>query len=124
MYKELLLSNSKAGVPLPPGAEVFNVLVAKKAVTIGYSIDIPNSSIQPNTFMGIKIEDFTVSSLLGEKTWLNLQNRQPVQHVMVIRLDTGLRLKLEKYLLGYSSNQLIFSDEDVGKTIKIALVAN
>lgn len=74
--------------------------------------------------MGIKIEDFTVSSLLGEKTWLNLQNRQPVQHVMVIRLDTGLRLKLEKYLLGYSSNQLIFSDEDVGKTIKIALVAN
>lgn len=34
MYKELLLSNSKAGVPLPPGAEVFNVLVAKKQLLL------------------------------------------------------------------------------------------
>lgn len=75
--------------------------------------------------MGTKIEYFYTSELFPG-TWLRLQNpSQAVLHITVIRLDTELTLKLERDpFLNYSSDQKIFSQEDVDKTIKIALVAN
>lgn len=130
MFRKLLLNSQ--GIILPSGAEVFDVLVAKRTfntqppvIYIGCSDDMPNSSIQPNIFMGIGIKYFYVSTTaFMPGTWLNIQDSQPVQHITVIRLDTGLTIKLEKYFLDYHSDQLIFSDEDVGKTIKVALLAN
>lgn len=128
MLKKLLLSNSKAGVPLPPGAEVFDISVETNGSYTGFWSGIPNSAIQPNTFMGIKISSLYsgVDSTISPGTSLRLYNYQaPVQNITVIRLDSGLIVKLERTnIANYYSDQLIFSEEDVGKTIKIALVAN
>lgn len=132
MYKELLLNNSKAGVPLPPGAEVFDISVETNGNFTGFWSEIPNSAIQPNTFMGIKISAlyYGPGSTIFPGTYLSLYNYQaPVQNITVIRLDLGLIVKLERtYLMQgfeyYYSDQPIFSEEDIGKTIKIALVAN
>lgn len=121
---ENLFYNSN-GIILPPGAEIFDILVANFEFSYGYDSDILNSSIQPNIFMGTKIEYFYTSELFPG-TWLRLQNpSQTVQYITVIRLDTELTLKLERgSFLNYYTDQFIFSNEDVGKTIKVALLAD
>lgn len=128
---ENLFYNSN-GIILPPGTEVFNVFVETNGNFTGFWSEIPNSSIQPNTFMGIEISAlyYGPGSTIFPGTSLSLYNYQaPVQNITVIRLDSGLTVKLERtYLIQgfeyYYSDQPIFSDEDIGKTIKIALVAN
>ena len=131
MFKGLLLSTNKAGVPLPPGAEIFNVAVETDGVYTSFWIDAPNSSIQPNTFMGIQINGLYcgLDSMALAGTTLVLQNYQtPTQNITVIRLDSGLAVKLEKSELlqmhYYYSDLQIISHEDIGKTIKVALLAN
>ena len=129
MLRKLLLNSQ--GIILPSGAEVFNVLVETNGSYTGFWSGIPNSSIQPNTFMGIKIDVLYcgLDNIVFQGTTLQLQNYQvPTQNITVIRLDSGLAVKLEKTGLMqanfYYSDQQIFSHEDIGKTIKVALLAN
>lgn len=57
MLKELLLSNSKAEVPLLPGAKVFKVTVGLDGVNLSVFQSPSFGSIQPSTFKGFSITD-------------------------------------------------------------------
>lgn len=57
MFEELLLSNSKAGVPLLPSAKVFKVTVGLDGVNLSVFQSPIFGSIQPSTFKGFSITD-------------------------------------------------------------------
>ena len=98
----------------------------------GYAEDIINSTIDPNNFMGIEIENFYVG-IQGLFPGTNFSFKDyidaPVQSITAIRLDSKLTVKLEKtqildMTIYHNMSQEIFSHEDIGKTIKVALLAN
>lgn len=123
------MGGGNSNVPLPPGAEVFKVTVGLLDDYLGVSDNY--GSIQPNTFKGLEITELANTSSSSSDNYgltITLGYYESVgQSVTAIRLDSGLEVRCDREgagILWYSSTQKLFTDEDVNKTIKIALVAN
>lgn len=128
MLRKLLLNGNS--IMLPPGAEVFKVIVGSGNDFVGFSTGTENSSIKPEAFNGktIGMLQTGIGYIFPGTTFAFYDNSFPYQNITVIRLDNDLVLNLEgQQVLGanwYSSEQNLFTLEDVGKSIYVALLAN